>query len=133
MDVRTVLSDQLVSVRWAWRSGEVPPFQLDPRGQGMGGFADRVAEDAFVWRQGRSEVSLERDGNAWRVVYTSNGRLLGPRQVLHDARHRRANHAAWDVMARVIRASRDEEEGLRVATRAAQWMRGIGIPDETDD
>jgi len=33
----------------------------------------------------------------------------------------------------VIRASRDEEEGLRVATRAAQWMRGIGIPDETDD
>jgi hypothetical protein len=99
----------------------------------VGGFADTTGQDAFVWRQGRSEVSLQRDGNAWRVVYSSAGRLLGPRNVIHDARHRRANHAAWDVMARVIRASRDEDEALRVATQAAQWMRRVGILDETDD
>ena len=87
----------------------------------------------FVWRQGRAEVTLERTGNAWSVVYTASGRLLGPRQVVYEARHKRANHAAWDVMARVIRASRDEEEGLRVGRSAAQWMRALGIPDEEMD
>lgn len=87
----------------------------------------------FVWRQGRAEVTLERDGNAWSVVYTSAGRLIGPRQTVYAARHKRANHAAWDVMARVIRASDDEEEGLRAARSAAQWMRTLGIPDDEPD
>lgn len=79
--------------------------------------------DAFVWRHGRAEVTLARTGESWHVVYTAAGRLLGPRQIVYSASHRQATHAAWDVMARVIRASRDEEEGLRAGRSAAQWMR----------
>jgi hypothetical protein len=78
---------------------------------------------AFVWRHGRAEVTLAREGESWHVVYTSVGRLLGPRHVVYAASHKQATHAAWDVMARVIRASRDEEEGLRAGRSAAQWMR----------
>ena len=43
----------------------------------------------------------------------------------HEARHRIAKHAAWDMMARVINASRDEQEGVEAATMAAKWMRRI--------
>jgi hypothetical protein len=103
---------------------------------GGGAVADTAVgghEQIFIWRQGRAEVTLVRAENGWMVVYTSAGRLLGPRQKLYEGRHRRATHAAWDVMARVIRASRDEEEGMRVAKRAAQWMRALGLPDDTDD
>lgn len=85
---------------------------------------------SFVWHQGRAEVSLRRDGPSWVVVYTTAGRLLGPRQVLYEGRHHRATHAAWDVMARVIRASRDEAEGLRAAQGAARWMRNVAGPYE---
>ena len=86
--------------------------------------------DQFVWRQGRAEVTLERAGDAWSVVYTSAGRLLGPRQILYRGNHRVMQHAAWDVMARVIRACRDEDEGLRVGRSAAQWLRAHDIPDD---
>ncbi|HEV2106656.1 MAG TPA: hypothetical protein VGR16_00175 [Thermomicrobiales bacterium] len=79
--------------------------------------------DAFVWRYGRSEVIVRREEAGWVVLYTSAGRLLGPRQLLYEGRHRQATHAAWDVMARVVRASRDEAEGVRVAQDAARWMR----------
>lgn len=85
----------------------------------------------FVWQQGRAEVTLRRDDATWVVVYTTAGRLLGPRQVIYEGRHRRATHAAWDVMARVIRASRDETEGLKAAQGAARWMRQVaGIYEE---
>ena len=91
--------------------------------------------DQFVWRQGRAEVTLEREGDAWSVVYSSTGRLLGPRQVLYRGSHRVMQHAAWDVMARVIRACRDEAEGLRVGRSAAQWLQAHQIRDgdETGD
>jgi hypothetical protein len=79
--------------------------------------------DAFVWRVGRGEVMLSRSGDAWMVTYTSVGRLLGPRQLLYENRHRDPTHAAWDVMARVVLASRDEDEGLRAGRSAAQWLR----------
>lgn len=89
-------------------------------------------EEAFIWRHGRSEVRVNRDGENWTVVYTAVGRLLGPRQVLYEKHHQRATHAAWDVMARVIRASRDEAEAMRVAQEAARWMRtsaSVADPD----
>lgn len=89
--------------------------------------------DQFVWRQGRAEVTLERAGGAWSVVYTSAGRLLGPRQILYRGSHKVMQHAAWDVMARVIRACRDEDEGLRVGRSAAQWLRAHNIPDDDPD
>lgn len=90
--------------------------------------------DTFVWRKGRAEVIVAREGAGWLVLYISAGRLLGPPQILHEGRHRQPNHAAWDVMARVIRASRDEEEGMRVARDATRWMRErTSGPDASPD
>lgn len=79
--------------------------------------------EPFVWRGGRAEVTLSQADDSWEVVYSSAGRLLGPRQVLYQGRHRDATHAAWDVMARVVLASRDEDEGLRAGRSAAQWIK----------
>jgi len=86
---------------------------------------DQIDEAAseFVWRQGRDLISLSRAGESWQVSYHATSRLLGPRQCLYRATHKTAKFAAWDVMARVISASHDEDAGLQVALRAAQWMR----------
>ena len=89
----------------------------------MGGFSV-ISGESFVWRHGRAEVSLSRAGDSWTVVYRSTTRLLGPRQVLYQGRHSDPTYAAWDVMARVVLASRDEDEGLRAGRSAAQWIRG---------
>ena len=86
----------------------------------------RSEPEKYTWRQGKFEISVSRDGDQWRVQSTSSGRLFGPRQVLYDARHRMAKHAAWDVMACVIRTTSDEDEGVRVGRSAARWMRDIG-------
>ena len=79
--------------------------------------------DAFVWRCGRAEITLSHADESWTVVYTSTGRLLGPRQIVYQGKHRDATYAAWDVMARVVLASRDEDEGLRAGRSAAQWIK----------
>ena len=77
----------------------------------------------FVWRQGKDLVVVSRSGNSWQVAYLTQGRLLGPRTVVYQGLHRQAKFAAWDVMARVISASHDEEEGMSAAVDAAHWMR----------
>ena len=87
---------------------------------------------AYVWRHERSEVRLTRENDAWHVVYSSVGRLMGPRQVIYASSHLEAKMAAWDVMARVIRASRDEAAGLAAGQSAAQWMRAHGLLAESD-
>ena len=91
-----------------------------------------ASDDAFVWKRGRAQVTLTREGAHWVIVYTVVGRLLGPRQVLYHGTHREATHAAWDVMARVVRACRDEEEGLRAGREAARWIKrfpeGVSAP-----
>ena len=92
---------------------------------------ERVEEERFAWRQGRAEVAVHRDGDQWKVVYSTSGRLFGPRQVLYEQRHRYIKHAAWDVMARVIRVSQDEDEGVRVAKSAARWMTELGLSPAT--
>jgi hypothetical protein len=92
-----------------------------------------VEKDIFVWRQGGSEVLLCWEGDGWSVRFAAAGRLSGPRQVLYEARHKEAKHAAWDVMARVVRVSSDEEQGLRVARSAAKWMRESGKVNQYDD
>lgn len=106
-------------------------------GRGKGGFfgirlprifrlmVDRIDEAAteFVWRKGKNLICLTRAGDSWTVKYQTASRLLGPSNVQYQATHRQAKLAAWDVMARVINACHDEEEGLEVALRAAQWMR----------
>jgi hypothetical protein len=114
-----------------WRFDNSGQPQRFDGGRRLGG-ADRSEPNVFVWRHGRDEVRLRPDGDGWSVAYLAVGKLLGPRQVLYEARHKRATHAAWDVMARVIRASRDEEEGVRVAQSAARWMRGVGIHEVED-
>ncbi|MBA3413764.1 MAG: hypothetical protein H0U10_00875 [Chloroflexia bacterium] len=82
-----------------------------------------VGGDAFVWRSGRAEITLAQAEDSWTVIYTAVGRLLGPRQVVYQCRHQDAKYAAWDVMARVVIASRDEDEGLRAGESAAQWIK----------
>ncbi|HEY7031253.1 MAG TPA: hypothetical protein VH482_08010 [Thermomicrobiales bacterium] len=118
----------LASVRRFDGFGQQPRFDGGRRLEG----SDRTEPNIFVWRHGRDEVRLSPDGDGWSVSYLAVGKLLGPRQVLYEAKHKRAMHAAWDVMARVIRASRDEDEGIRVAQSAARWMRGFGIHDAED-
>ncbi|MFL5760834.1 MAG: hypothetical protein ACJ789_14005 [Thermomicrobiales bacterium] len=89
--------------------------------------------DTFVWRQGSSEVVLSRESDGWSVIFASTGKLAGPRHVIYEAKHKEAKYAAWDVMARVVRASSDEEQGLRVARSAARWMRDTGTGSDYDD
>ena len=93
----------------------------------MGGLTS-TSGDFFVWRQGRAEVTLSRAGDSWTVVYRATTRLLGPRQVLYQGRHRDPTYAAWDVMARVVLACRDEDEGLRAGRSAAQWIKARPRP-----
>jgi hypothetical protein len=93
-----------------------------------------TAGEAFVWRSGHAEVTLSYAGDAWTVVYSATGRLLGPPQVLHKARHHDPTHAAWDVMARVQLASRNPDEGVRAGRSAARWIKsrpargGFAVP-----
>jgi hypothetical protein len=77
---------------------------------------------SYVWRGGRVEVMVEVDGEVWRVSSSSAGRLFGPRETLYEARHKLARHAAWDVMACVIRATHDEDQGVAAGRQAARWM-----------
>lgn len=81
------------------------------------------ATNEFIWKRGKNLISLTKSGDSWTVQYQTVSRLLGPRQCQYSATHRQARFAAWDVMARVINACQDEDEGLEVALRAAQWMR----------
>jgi len=79
--------------------------------------------DTFVWRQGKDQIRITRAGDSWQVSFLTQGRLMGPRQTVYEAIHRQAKFAAWDVMAKVISVSHDEEIGVEVAVQAAQWMR----------
>lgn len=83
------------------------------------------AASGFVWHRGRDVISLTRVGESWQVCYQTAGLLVGPRNSVYTATHRTAKFAAWDIMARVINACHDEDQGLEVALRAAQWMRRI--------
>jgi len=89
---------------------------------------DREQSNTFVWKQGKDLVTLSRAGDSWQVSCLTQGRLMGPRLTVYEAVHRQAKFAAWDVMAKVISVSHDEEEGVEVAVRAAQWMRRSGAP-----
>lgn len=82
-------------------------------------------DDTFVWRSGRDVVLVRREGNGWYVCYQTAGKLLGPQRRVYEARHQVAKHAAWDMMARVINVSNNEQEGVEAASMAAKWMRRI--------
>jgi hypothetical protein len=88
-----------------------------------GGPYDITADDAFTWKSDRAEVTLSLSSEGWIVQYSTVGRLLGPPQVLHQARHRDPKHATWDVMARVQSASKNEAEMVRAGHSAVQWIK----------
>jgi hypothetical protein len=82
----------------------------------------RSEDNGFTWRRGKVEILLSREGDAWRVSQTTAGRLFGPRHVVYEQRHKLVRPAALDFMARVIRETKNEEEGIRVARAASRWM-----------
>lgn len=82
-------------------------------------------EDEFVWTGERVNLTLKQEGDSWFVVCRSESPLFGPAAVTYEARHRLPTHAAWDVLARVSRATNDDEEGVRVGRQAARWMRSV--------
>lgn len=82
-----------------------------------------TAGEAFVWKSDRAEVMLSLTDDGWMVQYSAVGRLLGPPQLLHEARHRDAKLAAWDVMARVQNASNNEAEMVRAGHSAVRWIK----------
>ncbi len=84
----------------------------------------RSEENGFVWRRGKVEIALQRDGDLWQVTQSTAGRLFGPRSYVYEQRHKSVRQAALDFMARVIRETKNEDEGLRVARSAARWMNG---------
>ena len=93
---------------------------------------DREHTDTFIWKQGKDLITVSKAGDSWQVSCLTQGRLMGPRLTVYEATHRQAKFAAWDVMAKVISVSNDEEEGVEVAVRVAQWMRhGGASPNPT--
>jgi len=86
-------------------------------------------DEDFIWKHGSTVVALTREADRWRVSYLVTSRLLGPRQVLYEGIHKDAKMAAWDVMARVTKASHSEDEGVTAAKHAVQWMKKLLDPD----
>jgi hypothetical protein len=84
----------------------------------------RSEDNGFVWHRGKVEIALQREGEVWRVTQSTAGRLFGPRTFVYEQRHKSVRLAALDFMARVIRETKNEDEGLRVARSAARWMNG---------
>jgi len=89
---------------------------------------DREQADTFVWKQGKDLITVSKAGESWHVSCLTQGRLMGPRLTIYEATHRQAKFAAWDVMSKVIWVSKDEEQGVQVALRAAHWMKRSGAP-----
>ncbi len=83
------------------------------------------ADERFVWSTERYRLTLWFEEDQWAIQHTAPNPLLGP-LVVSEARHRQAKQAVWEVMKRVARATRDDEEGVRVASSAARWMRQLG-------
>jgi hypothetical protein len=86
---------------------------------------DPGAADQFVWSNDRLQLTIWLEADEWWIQHTTPNPLLGP-LVISEAKHRQAKQAAWDVLSRVTKATRDDEEGVRVATSAARWMRQVG-------
>jgi hypothetical protein len=83
----------------------------------------RTSEEAFIWKSDRAEVKLSQASDGWLVEYSTVGRLLGPPQILHVARHRDPRLAAWDVMSRVQAAAKDDVIGMQAGLSAARWIK----------
>lgn len=115
-----MLADVLVSS--SWRSGEVPAVASPRAHLTLLPSPSGGQVSIFRWRQGRHTVTLCREEASWVVRVTSTGRLFGPTVAVYEERHADERYACWDVMARVIRATQDEDEGVRAGRDAAAWV-----------
>lgn len=120
-----MLADVLVSSDW--RSGDLPSVESPRRHLTLLPTAAGGQVPAYRWRRGRYGVTLNRDEASWIVRLTSTGRLFGPTETLYEERHTDERYACWDVMARVIRATQDEDEGLRAGRDAAAWVASVSV------
>ena len=111
-----------VVISSGWRNS-TSTLSLDTKGESPIVVSIDQPGDVFTRKFGRFEVKLYGEDNEWVVEYTSTGRLFGPRVQIYRERHQHARHAAWDFMARVIRATDDEREGIRAGQQAAAWLR----------
>ena len=83
-----------------------------------------VSVDAFVWECGSAVISLVWEESSWMVRMERPSRLLGsPRTMMHQQSHLDPRFAAFDVHARVVLVSGDDEEGVRAGCAAARWLR----------
>lgn len=115
-----MLADVLVSSQW--RTGEAQSVRSTGAQLTLLPSSGASTLPTFRWRHGRYVVTLTRDVNGWVVRATTSGRLFGPTEVLYEERHADERYACWDVMARVIRATQDEDEGLKAGRAAASWV-----------
>jgi hypothetical protein len=115
-----MLADVLVSSDW--RTGDVPAVESPRRHLTLVPSSGVTQVPIYRWRRGRYGVTLTRDEATWIVRLTSTGRLFGPTETLYEERHTDERYACWDVMARVIRATQDEDEGLKAGRDAAAWV-----------
>jgi hypothetical protein len=92
-----------------------------------------TAGESFVWKSDRAEVRLSIVSDGWIVEYSALGRLLGPPQMLHQERHQDPKHAAWDVMARVQKASNNENEMMRAGQYVVRWLNSKPRRPEPDN
>ena len=115
-----MLADVLVSSDW--RSEDVPSVGTPRRHLSVVPASGAGPLPVYRWRRGRYGVTLTRDEASWIVRLTSTGRLFGPTETLYEERHTDERYACWDVMARVIRATQDEDEGLKAGRDAAAWV-----------
>jgi hypothetical protein len=79
------------------------------------------ADETFVWKSDRHEVTLSLTSDGWMVRLMTTGPLAGPPTLEHQARHRDARLATFDLMGRVGKAS-NEEEMVRAGSHAVQWI-----------
>ena len=84
-----------------------------------------LPNDRFVWSTDRYRLTIWLDEDLWTIQHTAPNPLLGP-LIISEAKHRQAKQAVWEVMTRVAKATRNDEEGVRVASSAARWMREMG-------
>lgn len=111
-----------VVISTGWRNS-TSTFSLDAPPETPRAAASKQGSDAFCRKIGRFEITLYRDIEGWVVEVFSTGRLFGPKVRLHRECHQVTRYAAWDVMARVIHAGHDEEEGITAGRQAAAWLR----------
>lgn len=98
---------------------------LDLVGEHLVGDDPVSSTEQFVWATERYRLAIWFDNGQWAVQHTSPNPLLGP-MVVSEARHPQAKQAVWEIMARVTKATRDDQEGVRIASSAARWMRQFG-------